>query len=1394
MPRIFTRVHGMARSAVMRPLHTSRRHAAGPHVEVLLLLAPHLLQLVRLRGFADAEMSGRQEMQMSVAQWPLRLRGGGTGVQNQSRAPGFRHAAPSGPMSMPSSRLWPPERFGEDANASTPSASARRNPYDVQPQRLRQRELDDAGQFSQRHTDYVCWGSQKSHAHASQGFACERASGTEVFERRQVRHGYGNGQGTVRDREFVTPRLFSRETRARMQQREMLERRGSGRGIYETDNYETDRTVPRRGARVHDLLRRRLPSAPRPRQTTYPTRQEPRDEPRWEWDNESRHAESGSEARRGLSHSFGHIPQHACPQPRLHDRSVRLGPRNWQDAGEGPRGWGQEPNFARYGGEELTRTRGCGGDPRMSSRVHERGREPRAGSWQLTDGNAHFTRPSGDRDGDGRRGRFALAGLPLLPHPVSSVEAAHSCTKVKRRQHGGDQQRHSPEQTPTVESHTVPAVGVPLTGTQTLVAAAGLSANASRHETVKSWPDVASATSTSVSASLRCSRATAGADEDKVAAMFNWDGLEVGSNAARPADNEAASTGQANYFAGGMHVTDDFLGAFGASVTQDQAENKADEKAAAKGLMDQVLRNESEWSDRGVESSSGSSSMSSGQSWAAGSGIKDLGRIKDLSSTVSSDPALGSDQAIASMTPDLPESLDLSKHSLPDTTPVHLLPSAVSRPDGWQPASQASLDASRGVRVSGETECALESFNRKRDIGGVGQEKYRDGSSDSLHAACTSPPLALLAPRSRGISPQAASKVARSVGQGISTDSEASVHTRESDVGVARERARSMREQAARAQDKTFFKNKWKTYRHVILNDRDGGGTGGIDGWTRSSADEKGTLHADASEEDSADGWARMCRLLLMPDSSESDYDEQMADIQAMFDEDRRFGTGWRGWERREAEEQRLFARRCRDLRYVRLGDYWLDDWSGSSRMAQTDHRTLMPASRKGDSSRSAADQGTESRVSSLTRHATSLIYGSIIADGLRKTEPTEEALDQAENALETAIKASQGRFSPALNNLGALFAYRASCLANSSNVNVDPRPPAPAKSNLKRPGEERGHRSCKSETGTKCDHSGNMDGHASSASEIGKDEIDSDIAVLFDVPRCSASEENFAIDEPGERRLATLDTKHLLGLQEENRVVALESWARQHGIQIPWQPLDQGADGGTLMGKAAGGEDDEVTDSSEEESCQEESGGNGKTGEGEKRSRSHKAMTLSLRATDLLRTAMEQTPRYVTAMCNMAHLLSLNASTYLEAGMLHLQAREFAGVERVVDWWDPLPHSAPETVQGKGMDWPLKTKASVHGHVFQPLEALNLHMEQVSLRMDEAIDAEERAREQDLDALSSDKDIAEEWGAADGPSGLVRSKAIKLTRRALAAAETADVDFWKSKVQGDDDSEFCSS
>ena len=143
---------------------------------------------------------------------------------------------------------------------------------------------------------------------------------------------------------------------------------------------------------------------------------------------------------------------------------------------------------------------------------------------------------------------------------------------------------------------------------------------------------------------------------------------------------------------------------------------------------------------------------------------------------------------------------------------------------------------------------------------------------------------------------------------------------------------------------------------------------------------------------------------------------------------------------------------------------------------------------------------------------------------------------------------------------------------------------------------------------------------------------------------------------------------------------------------------------------------------------------------------------------------------------------------------MLHLQAREFAGVERVVDWWDPLPHSAPETVQGKGMDWPLKTKASVHGHVFQPLEALNLHMEQVSLRMDEAIDAEERAREQDLDALSSDKDIAEEWGAADGPSGLVRSKAIELTRRALAAAETADVDFWKSKVQGDDDSEFCSS
>ena len=1379
----------------MRWLHTSRRHAAGPHVVVLLLLVPPLLQLVRLRGFAGAEMSGRQEMEMSVAQWPLRLRGGWTGVHNKSRAPFFRHAAPSGPVSMPSSRLWPPERFGEVANVSTPSDSARRNPYDVQPQRLRQRELDDAGQFSQRHTDYTCWGSQNTHAHASQGFARERASGTEVFrERRQANHGYGNRQGTVRDRDFMTPRLFSWEARARMQQREMLERRGSGRGIHETDNYEIDRAVPRKGARVHELLRRRLPSAPRPRQTTYPTRREPRDEQRWEWDDESRDAVSGSDARRALSHSFSHIPQHPRPQPRLHDRAVNLGLRDWRDTGEGPRGRGREPDVARYGGEELTRTRGCGGDPRMSSRVHERGREPRAGSWQLTDGDAHFTRPSVDRDGDSRRGRFALAGLPLLPHPVSSVEAAHSCTELNRTQCVRDQPRHSQQQSPTVKLHSVSAVGVPLTGTQTLVAAAGLSANASTQQTVKSWPDVASATSASVSASLRCSRATAGADEDKVAAMFNWHGLEVGPNAARPADKEAASTGQANFFAGGLHVTDDFLGAFGASVTKDQAENKAEEEAAAKGSMEQVLRNESEWSGRGVESSSDSSSgKSSGQSWAAGSGIKDLGRIKDLSSTPRSEPALGSDQAVASMTPDLPESLDLSKHSKPDTTPH----GAVSRPDGWQPASQATLDASRGVRVSGVSEYALESFNRKRDIGGVGQEtsKHRDGRSDSCHAASTWPSLASPAPRSRGISPQAASKVARSAGQGVSTDSEASVQTRESDVGVARERARSVREQAARAQDKPFFKDKWKTYRQVILNDRDGGGKGGIDGWTRSSADEKGTLHADASEEDSADGWARMCRLLLMPDSSESDYDEQMADIKAMFDEDQRFGTGWRGWEMREAEEQRLFARRCRDLRYVRLGDYWLDDWSGSSHIAQTDHRTLMPASREGDSSRSAADQGTESRVSSLTRHATSLIYGSMMSDGLCKTEPTEEALSQAENALETAIKESRGRFSPALNNLGALLAYRASYLANSSCVNVDPLPPAPTKSNLQRPGEERGHRICRSKTGTKCDHAGNMDGHASNASEIGKDEIDSDLAVLFDVPHCSASEENFAIDEStGEKRLATLDSEHLLELQEEKRLVALESWARHHDIQIPWQPLDQDADGGALIGKAAGGEDDEVTDSSEKESHQGESGGNGKRGEGEKRSRSDKAMTLSSRATDLLRTAMEQTPRYVTAMCNMAHLLSLNASTYLEAGMLHLQAREFSGVERVVDWWDPLPYSAPETVQGKGMDWPMETKASVHGHVFQPIEALNLHMEQVSLRMDEAIDAEERAREQDLDALQSEKDMAEEWGSADGQSRLVRSKAIKLTRRALAAAETAEVDFWKSKVQGDDDSESLSS
>jgi len=44
-------------------------------------------------------------------------------------------------------------------------------------------------------------------------------------------------------------------------------------------------------------------------------------------------------------------------------------------------------------------------------------------------------------------------------------------------------------------------------------------------------------------------------------------------------------------------------------------------------------------------------------------------------------------------------------------------------------------------------------------------------------------------------------------------------------------------------------------------------------------------------------------------------------------------------------------------------------------------------------------------------------------------------------------------------------------------------------------------------------------------------------------------------------------------------------------------------------------------------------------------------------RALECLRVAMSRQRKYITAICNMAHLLSLDADTVMDASMLNLQA-----------------------------------------------------------------------------------------------------------------------------------------
>ena len=73
----------------------------------------------------------------------------------------------------------------------------------------------------------------------------------------------------------------------------------------------------------------------------------------------------------------------------------------------------------------------------------------------------------------------------------------------------------------------------------------------------------------------------------------------------------------------------------------------------------------------------------------------------------------------------------------------------------------------------------------------------------------------------------------------------------------------------------------------------------------------------------------------------------------------------------------------------------------------------------------------------------------------------------------------------------------------------------------------------------------------------------------------------------------------------------------------------------------------------------------------------------LKDRAVALLRRSMEKRRRYIIAMCNMAHLLSLNSSTFVEAGLLHLYAREYSGVEEVIEGWNGKWEESSDAASG---------------------------------------------------------------------------------------------------------------
>ena len=64
--------------------------------------------------------------------------------------------------------------------------------------------------------------------------------------------------------------------------------------------------------------------------------------------------------------------------------------------------------------------------------------------------------------------------------------------------------------------------------------------------------------------------------------------------------------------------------------------------------------------------------------------------------------------------------------------------------------------------------------------------------------------------------------------------------------------------------------------------------------------------------------------------------------------------------------------------------------------------------------------------------------------------------------------------------------------------------------------------------------------------------------------------------------------------------------------------------------------------------------GAGGQVGEGQGGSSERSSRSTAL---EYLRIAMSRQRKYITAICNMAHLLSLDADSVMDASMLNLQA-----------------------------------------------------------------------------------------------------------------------------------------